>query len=976
MALGACGGGGGTTTPTNGPAFNLVLYADPDTGNSPLTVSFFAIPSNGVAPYTYAWDFNGDGVTDSNAPNGFYTYTASGQAKLTVTDGAGSVVSTTRTITVLTGTTPPPSQGLDVRFTATPGFGTVPFNVQFTAYVTGGKEPYQYAWDFQNDGTFDNFTANPLYTYTQIGTKIADNQYLQFPVLKVTDSRGVTGTNLDDNNGDGNPDFRIAINALPPGGGMTVVANANPSTGQAPLTVEFTGSATGGSGNNQYKWDFGDTTSTSYAATSLATHTYLNPGTYLAHVTAKDATTGEEVVSQDVTVNATQQQQLGITITSDISTGQVPFVVNFSANPVNGKEPISYNWDIFTDLTPAAAAPTVEQPGTPPSLAAKAVVTPYSTQRKNPSIHFANTADSGGAFSYVARCVATDASGNTAVSNLVRIVANPNTTYPFYSAERPDVVGESFWDPSGSTSHPQFQAIAPQAWSPRANAAVASHMSGISFVFGGERLDENGNFQGLVSRGDAMYMFCPQPNGSGDPGGNFGDISLTSDSITEVQGYGAGPATQNVPIPGLAGNFVRLNDGGAPAFPGGNDSPPQGMGNPPGPIPTQRGYPPTIVGSAAAVFIHKPVESNPDGLYSGAGGPQPDAPGQGYGLGTMSPGIGTPIIYVLGGRVSANQPAERADSDGTPRGLVQQYFVPCFGGDDEGPWFNTPSVQETSNQTDIWSPDFLRPDTDQWPDSQDDPQIQDRQGDNGGSNRTMPLMPTPLYGLAAVALETGVTTPAPAYPNGPYHYLFIFGGVDANGSIHKEMRWWDVTQGLQAGQGQGQTQSGVFSSVVDMPIERAYAKAIVVPRGNEAPAVALVGGYDHTGAPINQIDVFTFSNPLAPNTGSWSTFNGTLPDALVGCGGGYNAGGEASGEHWVLAFGGWTGSDYSTRTFNARLNSAGLVLPEVLKVAPRRNMGSSQSGAPILPLDFNRYTLLGGVTENGPSSIVEVVSLP
>jgi hypothetical protein len=244
----------------------------------------------------------------------------------------------------------------------------------------------------------------------------------------------------------------------------------------------------------------------------------------------------------------------------------------------------------------------------------------------------------------------------------------------------------------------------------------------------------------------------------------------------------------------------------------------------------------------------------------------------------------------------------------------------------------------------------------------------------------MPHLPTPLYGLAAAAIETGVTEPPPAFPNGPYRYLFIFGGIDANGSVHKEMRWWDTSVGFQSGQGgSGMDQPGVFSRVVDMPIERAYAKAVVIPENPGAPAIALVGGFNHTGAPINTIDIFQFFNPLAPNTGSWSTFNGTLPDALTACGAGFNPAGGASpsSEHWVMAFAGWTGSKFSTAAFNARLGSgSGLVIREPLTVVPRRNLGSAQSGAPILNLDFNRYSLLGGVTENGPTSIVEVFGLP
>jgi glucose/arabinose dehydrogenase/PKD repeat protein len=64
------------------------ISAAPDSGKAPLTVKFSSAGSASPdgAPITYAWDFDGDGTTDSTEANPTHTYTAKGRfsARLTV----------------------------------------------------------------------------------------------------------------------------------------------------------------------------------------------------------------------------------------------------------------------------------------------------------------------------------------------------------------------------------------------------------------------------------------------------------------------------------------------------------------------------------------------------------------------------------------------------------------------------------------------------------------------------------------------------------------------------------------------------------------------------------------------------------------------------------------------------------------------------------------------------------------------------
>jgi PKD repeat protein len=75
----SCSGGSSDPGEVIGEKFDLLITANPDSGPSPLTVSFFAVPSGGQEPYSYRWDFNNDRVA-VQLNNGIFSYTASRQA--------------------------------------------------------------------------------------------------------------------------------------------------------------------------------------------------------------------------------------------------------------------------------------------------------------------------------------------------------------------------------------------------------------------------------------------------------------------------------------------------------------------------------------------------------------------------------------------------------------------------------------------------------------------------------------------------------------------------------------------------------------------------------------------------------------------------------------------------------------------------------------------------------------------------------
>jgi PKD repeat protein len=152
----------------------------------------------------------------------------------------------------------------------------------------------------------------------------------------------VTATDRDGEEGTDTVEITVAGNEPP-----TVTATADPATGMAPLQVRFraTGTDPDGRANRiDYAWDFGD------GGESLERnprHTYMEPGTYTATVTATDEDGGEatgevEVVVGDPPGNAAPS----VDASADPGSGPAPLNVRFTSQ---GTDPdgdrLTYEWD-------------------------------------------------------------------------------------------------------------------------------------------------------------------------------------------------------------------------------------------------------------------------------------------------------------------------------------------------------------------------------------------------------------------------------------------------------------------------------------------------------------------------------------------------------------------------------------------------------------------------------------------------------
>jgi PKD repeat protein len=173
------------------------------------------------------------------------------------------------------------STPLSASATGSPTTGNAPLAVNFTGSATGGTAPYHYSWAF-GDGT-SSTTQNPSHTYSTAGTYTA--------TLTVTDTSSPVKTATS----------QVTITVSAVGNPLAASASAAPTSGQTPLNVSFTGTATGGTPAYSYSWNFGD------GGTSTAqnpTHTYTAAGTFTATLTVTDSSSPVKTATSSVTITA------------------------------------------------------------------------------------------------------------------------------------------------------------------------------------------------------------------------------------------------------------------------------------------------------------------------------------------------------------------------------------------------------------------------------------------------------------------------------------------------------------------------------------------------------------------------------------------------------------------------------------------------------------------------------------------------
>jgi len=166
-------------------------------------------------------------------------------------------------------------------FVGNPTSGVAPLTVQFTDQSSGS--PTGWSWAFGDGGT--STAQNPSHVYQNAGT------------YTVT----LTATNAYGSDQEVKTNYITATTCTAPVAAFV----GNPTSGYAPLTVQFTDQSTGGP--TSWSWAFGDGGT---ATTQSPAHAYANAGTYTVTLTATNSCgSDQEVKTSYITVSTPPAQQ-------------------------------------------------------------------------------------------------------------------------------------------------------------------------------------------------------------------------------------------------------------------------------------------------------------------------------------------------------------------------------------------------------------------------------------------------------------------------------------------------------------------------------------------------------------------------------------------------------------------------------------------------------------------------------------------
>ncbi|MCA9986584.1 MAG: PKD domain-containing protein, partial [Anaerolineales bacterium] len=320
-----------------------VINADVTSGPAPLAVVFTAAGSydpDGTLG-NIEWDFGDGSFTYFGSP-AYHTFAAEGVYTVTVTvfdsrSGSGSA-----SMVINVGPEPPNQPPIAVA-QVNVDTGIAPFNPFFSSANSSDPDGTiaAWLWDF-GDGTTSTLPHPAIKVYETPGVYTV--------TLTVTDNDGATGSDS------------LTITVLEPNTNQppVAVANADKTSGSAPLTVRFSsaGSFDPDGSIVAYFWDFGNGSTSTRANPRQR---FTSDGTYIVTLTVTDneGATGSDTVTIVVGTPVTNQPPTAVA-SADVTSGNAALAVNFSSAGSSDSDGtiVSYSWDFGDGSSASVASPS------------------------------------------------------------------------------------------------------------------------------------------------------------------------------------------------------------------------------------------------------------------------------------------------------------------------------------------------------------------------------------------------------------------------------------------------------------------------------------------------------------------------------------------------------------------------------------------------------------------------------------------
>ena len=289
-------------------------HSNIDQGQS---VSLSASASGGTGGYSYSWSSSLSGsFSSTTAQNPTWTASASGTATLTVkvTDSSGYTVQASTTVTV--------NSDPSISISSSKNPSDVGQSIDFSTSVSGGTGTYSsysyilYSGTSTSDSQLASGSSSSFsYTFSSSGSYLLK--------YSVTDSNGYTASTSLTQNVNTDPSVAIASSQNPTDSGKT---------------VEFSSSVSGGTPGYSYSWSVDGNTYTSQDINV----SFSSSGSYSVDLTVTD--TAGYSVSQSLT--ETVNSDPTVSASSNVSSADVNYPIEFSSTPSGGTGGYSYSWTL------------------------------------------------------------------------------------------------------------------------------------------------------------------------------------------------------------------------------------------------------------------------------------------------------------------------------------------------------------------------------------------------------------------------------------------------------------------------------------------------------------------------------------------------------------------------------------------------------------------------------------------------------